>query len=48
VRRTRCIEEAAMGEHEKPPPDPGEGTPPPGNSDGQVPPPPPSDGKHRK
>ncbi len=37
-----------MGEHEKPPPDPGQGTPPPGNADGEVPPQPPSDGKHRK
>lgn len=37
-----------MGEHEKPPPDPGQGEPPPGNADGQVPPSPPSDGKHKK
>jgi hypothetical protein len=40
--------ETAMGKHEKPPADPGTGTPPPGNSDGQVPPPPPSTGKHKK
>jgi hypothetical protein len=37
-----------MGEHEKPPADPGQGELPPGNSDGQVPPPPPQDGKHKK
>lgn len=37
-----------MGEHEKPPADPGQGTPPPGNADGQVPPSPPSTGKHKK
>jgi hypothetical protein len=37
-----------MGDHEKPPPDPSQGTPPPGNSDGQVPTPPPSTGKHKK
>lgn len=41
-------EEAFMGQHEKPPPDPSKGTPPPNNSDGQVPAPPPSNGQHKK
>ncbi|MFJ8746307.1 hypothetical protein ACIRL2_44040 [Embleya sp. NPDC127516] len=42
------IEEAFMGQHEKPPPDPSQGNPPPDNSDGRVPPPPPSNGRHKK
>lgn len=37
-----------MGEHEKQPPDPGQGTPPPNNSDSKVEVPPPSNGKHKK
>ncbi len=37
-----------MGDHSKPAPDPGKGTPPPNNADGKVEPPPPSDGKHKK
>ncbi len=37
-----------MGDHRKPDPDPGQGTPPPGNTDGEVPPPPPPGGTHRK
>ncbi|MET8625987.1 hypothetical protein ABZW30_19905 [Kitasatospora sp. NPDC004669] len=44
----RTRRERSMGDHEKPPPDPGQGNPPPGNADGQVPPPPPGDGKHKK
>jgi hypothetical protein len=37
-----------MGDHAKPAPDPGKGSPPPGNSDGQVPSPPPGNGAHKK
>ncbi|GGR08395.1 hypothetical protein GCM10010195_73930 [Kitasatospora griseola] len=37
-----------MGEHEKPTPDPGTGTPPPGNADGKVDKPQPGTGKHKK
>jgi hypothetical protein len=37
-----------MGNHEKPPPDPSQGTPPPDNADGQVPPQEDPDGKHKK
>lgn len=37
-----------MGEHEKPAPDPGTGTPPPGNADGKVDKPQPGTGKHKK
>ncbi len=37
-----------MGDHRKPEPDPGQGTPPPGNADGRVPSPAPGSGEHRK
>jgi hypothetical protein len=37
-----------MGDHGKPPPDPGQGNPPPDNADGQVPAEPDPDGKHKK
>ncbi len=37
-----------MGEHEKPAPDPGQGTPPPHNADSKVEKPPAGTGKHKK
>lgn len=37
-----------MGEHAKPAPDPGQGTPPPGNADGKVERPQPGSGTHKK